>query len=40
MAFTAIALILLSAFCHALWNFYSKSSRDTRILFFGADFTP
>lgn len=31
---TSIALILLSAFCHALWNFYSKSSRDTRILFF------
>ena len=34
MALTSIALILLSAFCHALWNFYSKSSRDTRILFF------
>ena len=34
MAFTAIGLILLSAFFHALWNFYSKSSRDTRILFF------
>ena len=34
MTFTSIALILLSAFCHALWNFYSKSSRDTRILFF------
>ena len=34
MPSTSIALILLSAFCHALWNFYSKSSRDTRILFF------
>ena len=34
MVFTSIALILLSAFCHALWNFYSKSSEDTRILFF------
>ncbi len=38
MALTAIALILLSAFCHALWNFYSKSSRDTRILFFWCGF--
>ncbi|MCY3740661.1 MAG: EamA family transporter [Candidatus Poribacteria bacterium] len=38
MAFTSIALILLSAFCHALWNFYSKSSRDTRILFFWCGF--
>lgn len=31
---TSILLILLSAICHALWNFYSKSSKDTRILFF------
>ena len=38
MAFTSIVLILLSAFCHALWNFYSKSSRDTRILFFWCGF--
>ncbi len=38
MASTSIALILLSAFCHALWNFYSKSSRDTRILFFWCGF--
>ncbi|MCG9133092.1 EamA family transporter [Candidatus Poribacteria bacterium] len=38
MAFTSIALILLSAFCHALWNFYSKSSKDTRILFFWCGF--
>ena len=38
MAFASIALILLSAFCHALWNFYSKSSRDTRILFFWCGF--
>ena len=38
MDFTAIALILLSAFCHALWNFYSKSSKDTRILFFWCGF--
>ena len=38
MAFTSIALILLSAFCHALWNFYSKSSRDTRVLFFWCGF--
>ena len=38
MAFTSIALILLSAFCHALWNFYGKSSRDTRILFFWCGF--
>ena len=35
---TSIALILLSAFCHAFWNFYSKSSRDTRILFFWCGF--
>lgn len=34
MPLTSITLILLSAFCHALWNFYGKSSRDTRILFF------
>ena len=34
MSTTSILLILLSAFCHALWNFYSKSSQDTRILFF------
>ena len=34
MSFISITLILLSAFCHALWNYYSKSSRDTRILFF------
>lgn len=34
MQTTSILLILLSAFCHALWNFYSKSSKDTRILFF------
>ena len=38
MDLTSIALILLSAFCHALWNFYSKSSRDTRILFFWCGF--
>ena len=38
MAFTSIALTLLSAFCHALWNFYSKSSRDTRIFFFWCGF--
>lgn len=38
MAFTSILLILLSAFCHALWNFYSKSSRDTRIFFFWCGF--
>ena len=38
MALTSIALILLSAFCHALWNFYGKSSRDTRILFFWCGF--
>ena len=38
MALTSITLILLSAFCHALWNFYSKSSRDTRILFFWCGF--
>ena len=38
MVSTSIALILLSAFCHALWNFYSKSSRDTRILFFWCGF--
>ena len=38
MASTSIVLILLSAFCHALWNFYSKSSRDTRILFFWCGF--
>ncbi|MYA73032.1 EamA family transporter [Candidatus Poribacteria bacterium] len=38
MTFTSIILILLSAFCHALWNFYSKSSRDTRILFFWCGF--
>jgi drug/metabolite transporter (DMT)-like permease len=38
MDFTSIALILLSAFCHALWNFYSKSSKDTRILFFWCGF--
>ena len=38
MALNSIALILLSAFCHALWNFYSKSSRDTRILFFWCGF--
>ena len=35
---TSISLILLSAFCHALWNFYSKSSKDTRILFFWCGF--
>lgn len=34
MRFKSINLVLLSAFCHALWNYYSKSSRDTRILFF------
>ena len=34
MRFTSINLVLLSAFCHASWNYYSKSSRDTRILFF------
>lgn len=34
MSTTSILLVLLSAFCHALWNFYSKSSQDTRILFF------
>ena len=38
MVLTSIGLILLSAFCHALWNFYSKSSRDTRILFFWCGF--
>ncbi len=38
MDLTSVALILLSAFCHALWNFYSKSSRDTRILFFWCGF--
>ena len=38
MALTSITLILLSAFCHALWNFYGKSSRDTRILFFWCGF--
>ena len=38
MTFTSIALILLSAFCHALWNFYGKSSKDTRILFFWCGF--
>ena len=38
MGLTSIPLILLSAFCHALWNFYSKSSRDTRILFFWCGF--
>jgi len=38
MTFTSIILILLSAFCHALWNFYSKSSRDTRVLFFWCGF--
>ena len=38
MAFTSIVLILLSALCHALWNFYSKSSKDTRILFFWCGF--
>ena len=38
MVLTSIALTLLSAFCHALWNFYSKSSRDTRILFFWCGF--
>ena len=38
MALTSVTLILLSAFCHALWNFYSKSSRDTRILFFWCGF--
>ncbi len=38
MAFNSIALILLSAFCHALWNFYGKSSRDTRLLFFWCGF--
>ena len=38
MDLTSVALILLSAFCHALWNFYSKSSRDIRILFFWCGF--
>ena len=38
MHLTSIALILLSAICHALWNFYSKSSRDIRILFFWCGF--
>ena len=38
MHLTSIALILLSAFCHAVWNFYSKSSKDTRILFFWCGF--
>ena len=38
MVLASIALTLLSAFCHALWNFYSKSSRDTRILFFWCGF--
>ena len=38
MGLTSISLILLSAFCHALWNFYSKSSKDTRILFFWCGF--
>ena len=38
MAFTSIVLILLSALCHALWNFYGKSSRDTRIFFFWCGF--
>ena len=38
MDLTSVALILLSAFCHALWNFYSKSSKDTRILFFWCGF--
>ena len=38
MSLTSISLILLSAFCHALWNFYSKSSKDTRILFFWCGF--
>ena len=38
MTLTSITLILLSAFCHALWNFYGKSSRDTRILFFWCGF--
>ena len=38
MSLTSIFLILVSAFCHALWNFYSKSSRDTRILFFWCGF--
>ena len=38
MALTSTVLILLSAFCHALWNFYSKSSRDTRIFFFWCGF--
>ncbi len=38
MHLTSIVLILLSALCHALWNFYSKSSKDTRVLFFWCGF--
>ena len=31
---SSILLVLLSAVFHAFWNYYSKSSKDTRILFF------
>ena len=34
MTSLTIILVLLSAFFHALWNFYAKSSKSTQIFFF------
>lgn len=34
MALSTIVLVLLSAFFHALWNFFAKSSKSTQIFFF------
>ena len=34
MTLSTIILVLLSAFFHALWNFYAKSSKSTQIFFF------
>jgi uncharacterized membrane protein len=34
MTVSIISLVLVSAFLHALWNFYAKSSESTQIFFF------
>jgi uncharacterized membrane protein len=34
MAATSVALVLLSAFLHALWNYYSKANRSPQIFLF------
>ena len=34
MTLLTVVLVLLSAFLHALWNFFAKSSKSTQIFFF------